>query len=113
MARALASLGFTALAPSPHNRPEYAPRALALQRLDETRIAFADAGVKLDLHPNAESFFLDDKLLSEPRKLGAGGYVLIEAPYTSPLPALTEIIFRLKLKGITPLIAHPERCLEF
>jgi protein-tyrosine phosphatase len=23
------------------------------------------------------------------------------------------MIFRMKLKGITPLIAHPERCLEF
>ena len=38
---------------------------------------------------------------------------MVEAPYTSPLPTLPEIIFRLKLKGVTPLIAHPERCVEF
>ena len=26
---------------------------------------------------------------------------------------LPDVIFRLKLKGVTPVIAHPERCLEF
>src|SRR4029079_7862998 len=46
------------------------------------------------------------------RKLG-GTHLLVEAPYTTPLPLLKEIIFRMKIKGVTPLIAHPERCLEF
>jgi protein-tyrosine phosphatase len=29
------------------------------------------------------------------------------------VPSLLDLIFRMKLKGITPLFAHPERCLEF
>ncbi|MBX5480335.1 MAG: protein tyrosine phosphatase [Myxococcaceae bacterium] len=118
MARALIDLGFTAVAPSPHNRPEYAPREVAEARLEEVRQALAERGLSLELWRNSENYFLDDRFLPslgtpEARPIGAGRYVLVEAPYTSPLPALTEIIFRIKLKGITPVIAHPERCMEF
>ena len=38
--------------------------------------------------------------------------MLVEAPYTTVLPTLPDIVFRLKVKGVTALIAHPERCLE-
>ncbi len=120
MARALVDLGFSDVAPSPHARGEYpgATAQAALARLEEVRALFAAQGVPLALHPNAENFFLEEDFLPSVgtprlRGLGAGACVLVEAPYTSPLPALSEIIFRMKLKGITPLIAHPERCLEF
>lgn len=119
MARALVALGFTAAAPSPHNRPEYASREVALQRLEEVRAELATQSIPLALDVNAENFFLDETLLTklptpESRRLGAAGkYLLVEAPYTSPLPQLTDVLFRMKLKGVTPLIAHPERCLEF
>lgn len=119
MARALVSLGFGTAAPSPHNRPEYASREVALQRLDEVRAEFARLAIPLVLDVNSENFFLDESLLTklptpESRRVGAAGkYLLVEAPYTSPLPQLTDVIFRMKLKGVTPIIAHPERCLEF
>lgn len=118
MARALVQLGFSHVAPSPHNRPEYAPRDVAVARLAEVQAALTAAGIPMTLALNAENFFLDDRFLSslgtpDARLLGEGRYILVEAPYTSPLPALTEIIFRIKLKGVTPIIAHPERCLEF
>lgn len=116
MARALVDLGFGTVAPSPHARPEYAPRALAEARLEEARRSFEAAKIPLSLAPNAENYFLADDFVTgieHGRRLGAGAYVLVEAPYTSPVPALPEMIFRLKLKGVTPLIAHPERCLEF
>ena len=29
------------------------------------------------------------------------------------LPTLKDILFRLQVKGVTALIAHPERCMEF
>ena len=62
-----------------------------------------------------------DRLCAEPRhpslltrRIGAAGkYLLVEAPYTAPLPALSDHIFRMKAKGVTPVIAHPERCFEF
>ncbi|QRO01437.1 protein tyrosine phosphatase [Archangium violaceum] len=119
MARALVDLGFTAVAPSPHARPEYPSysRETVEARLAELREALGREGVKLTLGTNAENF-LDDAFLRglgtpEARLLGAGKYVLVELPYTSPVPALTDILFRIRLKGVTPLLAHPERCLEF
>lgn len=119
MAKTLVALGFGVVAPSPHNRPEYAPRAIALERLEEVRGELTRHGLSLSLDVNAENFFLDETLLTalptpESRRLGtAGKYLLVEAPYTAPLPQLTDVIFRMKLKGVTPVIAHPERCFEF
>jgi protein-tyrosine phosphatase len=117
MARALVDLGFTAAAPSPHARPEYAPREVAEARLGELREALAREGVGLELGTNAENY-LDEAFLGglgtpAARLLGAGRYVLVELPYTAPVPALPEILFRIRLKGVTPVLAHPERCLEF
>ena len=120
MARALRALGFEAAAPSPHNRAEFqsGDKATSLARLDDARALLAAHGVPLVLHENAENFFLDERLLAaapgpEGRRLAGTRVLLVEAPYTSPLPALLDLVFRLKLKGVTPLIAHPERCLEF
>lgn len=120
MARALVSLGYTHAAPSPHHRAEYASRdaALCAQRLTEVQAALQAASIPLALFPNAENFFLEDALLAEvgtpaARTLGKGRVLLVEAPYQGPLPMLGQLVFKLKLKGVTPLIAHPERCFEF
>lgn len=115
MAKVLIGLGYTTVAPSPHNRPEYAPLAQALDALESVKSALATAGLALSLEVNAENFFLDETLMSTlSRRIGsAGKYLLVEAPYTAPLPALPDHIFRMKLKGVTPVIAHPERCFEF
>ncbi len=120
MARALISLGYTQAAPSPHHRSEYASldAALCASKLEEVKVALAAAGLGLELFPNAENFFLEESLMSSlgtkaSRTLGSGKVLLVEAPYQGPLPMLTSFIFKMKLKGVTPLIAHPERCFEF
>lgn len=118
MARTLVELGYSDAAPSPHNRAEYAPKSLALERLGEVQQALDAERIPLRLHENSENFFLDEHLLgkgesSSRRCVGNGRYLLVEAPYHAPLPALPQLVFRLKLLGVTPLIAHPERCLEF
>ncbi len=120
MARALISLGYTQAAPSPHHRSEYASldAALCALKLDEVKVALAAAGLGLELFPNAENFFLEESLMTSlgtkaSRTLGSGKVLLVEAPYQGPLPMLTSFIFKMKLKGVTPLIAHPERCFEF
>ena len=120
MARALVSLGYTHAAPSPHHRAEYPSRdqALCLSKLEEVRAALHAESIALELFVNAENFFLDETLLPSlgtiaSRTLGQGRVLLVEAPYQGPLPMLTSMVFRMKLKGVTPLIAHPERCFEF
>jgi len=116
MARVLVKLGFTQAAPSPHARDEYASgdAALCAEKLKSTQEELSRAGIALTLHTNAENFFLEPTLFpSLSRTIGSGKVLLVEAPYQGPLPMLGDLIFRMKLKGVTPLIAHPERCFEF
>lgn len=122
MARTLVAVGVSVAAPSPHNREEYASlaRPLCEARLGELKARLAELAVPLALHPNAENYFLHPGMVAEAtgaegRKIGgaAGKYLLVEAPYAAPVPSLMDTIFRLKLKGVTPLVAHPERCFEF
>jgi protein-tyrosine phosphatase len=117
MARALVDLGFSTVAPSPHARPEYAPPEQVAARLAELRAALEREGIALSLGRNAENV-LDDaflRALGTPaaRMLGEGSVVLVELPYTTPVPPLLDILFRIRTKGVRPVIAHPERCLEF
>ncbi|MBM4380920.1 MAG: protein tyrosine phosphatase, partial [Deltaproteobacteria bacterium] len=118
MARALVDLGYSAAAPSPHARGEYAPRPAQEAALEALRESLAAHALPLQLHANAEHFFFEEGFLEQVasgtvRKVGGGRCVLVEAPYTAPLPTLTDLVFRMNLKGCTPLIAHPERCMEF
>jgi protein-tyrosine phosphatase len=117
MARALAQAGFSAVAPSPHAWID-APDAVATgQRRQELQAALDREGIPLSLHQNAENP-LDEELFArlgrgDVRTLGSGRFILVEAPFDSPLPSLLDLIFRLKIKGLHPLFAHPERCHEF
>src|ERR1700687_1392283 len=118
MAKILVGLGFSVVAPSPHALREFAPREVAIARLAELQQTLSENSIRLRLELNAENGLVEDGFIDtlgtrDARLLGAGPYVLVEAPYTSPVPALLELIFRIKLKGITPLFAHPERCAEF
>lgn len=117
MARVLVDLGFSTVAPSPHARPEYAPVDVVEARLAELKAALEHARIPLSLGRNAENL-LDDAFLRglgtpSARMLGSGRVTLVELPYTAPVPALPDILFRIRTKGVVPLIAHPERCLEF
>lgn len=117
MARALVDLGFSTVAPSPHARPEYAPVEVVEARFAELQAALAREHIPLKLGRNAENV-LDDAFLRglgtpSARMLGAGRVALVELPYTAPVPALPDILFRIRTKGVVPLIAHPERCMEF
>ncbi|MHB8416576.1 MAG: tyrosine-protein phosphatase [Myxococcales bacterium] len=117
MARALAAAGFSDVAPSPHAWPEHADAAVAAERRAEVAGRLAEEGIELSLHPNAENR-LDPELFEriergDARALGAGRYLLVEAPFEAPLPKLLDLIFRLKVAGFTPIVAHPERCFEF
>jgi len=48
--------------------------------------------------------------LSDPRvRLGGTGMVLVEYPFFSVPPNAPNVLFELKLRGWTPVIAHPER----
>ena len=119
-ARCLAAVGFTDAAPSPHVQARYGggdPR-LSRKRLDEARALLASASIELGLHAGGENV-LDDEFLARAgsgamRGIGeVGRYALVELPFQAEVPNLPELLARLREKGLTPILAHPERCLEF
>jgi protein-tyrosine phosphatase len=118
--RLLASLGFSDAAPSPHAVPDLPSHDAALCETRRVELAelLAREGVPLTLHRNAENK-LDEDFLARadgPLRRGVGAtqrWALVELPFRGGVPALPDLVFRLRRKGVTPLFAHPERCPEF
>lgn len=119
-ARALAAVGFTDVAPSPHVQARYpgGDALVARDRLEQARALLAGEGVALGLHAGAENV-LDEEFLArtasaEARGLGHGRrYVLVEVPFRVTMPHLPDVLRRIRGSGVVPILAHPERCLEF
>ncbi|RJO75382.1 MAG: hypothetical protein C4523_00205 [Myxococcales bacterium] len=117
IARLYAAHGWSGVAATPHIRPgmfDLTPAAIR-RRVEETRAALQAAGVRLELWPGAE-YYYDDALESaaeRPEELltlaDGGKHLLIEfSTYARPL-RLKELVFRLQVRGVTPIMAHPER----
>jgi protein-tyrosine phosphatase len=117
MARALVDVGVSTVAVSPHARAGCAPVEVCLERLQTLRTALGEAGVPLTLELGAENALVEDGFLeglgtAAQRSVHRGPYVLVELPYSAPVPALPALVFQMIRKGVIPLLAHPERCLE-
>jgi protein-tyrosine phosphatase len=117
MARALVDVGVSTVAVSPHARAGCAPVEVCRERLVALRAALADASVPLALALGAENALVEDGFLESlgtpaARLVHQGPYVLVELPYAAPVPALPTLVFQMMRKGVIPLLAHPERCLE-
>jgi protein-tyrosine phosphatase len=119
-ARLLVALGFSDAAPSPHaiaGLPSGDPARSEARRAEAADL-LAREGVALALHTNAENR-LEEEFLARAAGAGRRGigergrWVLVETPFDTPVPALAELVFALKRKGVSPLFAHPERCAEF
>lgn len=119
-ARLLVELGWRESAPTPHahpNCPSGDPAACAA-RMAEAQALLDGEGIALKLHAGAENA-LDERYLErlgtgERRGLGASGrWALLELPFRMAVPSMPDLLFHLARRGVRPLIAHPERCLEF
>jgi len=69
-------------------------------------------GINIKIHPASEVFFqfnLTDIIDNPITTIGNGKYMLIEFQTLSLPEGYEEELFKLQLKGVTPIIAHPER----
>ncbi len=119
-ARLLVELGFSDAAPSPHavaGLPSGDAMRAEARRAEAAEL-LARAGVPLALHANAENR-LDEEFMARAEGQGrrgigpTGRWVLVEAPFQGEVPAIADLVFRLRRRGVSPLFAHPERCAEF
>jgi len=115
MARAAAADGTAVVAATPHVREDWPTGPETMERrVGELREALASAGVDLDVLPGGE-IALDRLDLLAPDELrrfglaGNAGYLLLEFPYVGWPLGLEARVVELRSRGITPVIAHPER----
>lgn len=115
LARQSAGAGVSVMAATVHSDGEKPfPKGLYTRVLKTARRRLEEAGIPLRLVSGSEILlgpFLGDRL-SEGALIGLAGtaYHLLELPFTQ-LPLYTEdALFRLRLAGGRPILAHPERC---
>ncbi|HZS30121.1 MAG TPA: CpsB/CapC family capsule biosynthesis tyrosine phosphatase [Gaiellaceae bacterium] len=115
MARAAASAGVTIVAGTPHVRHDYPTTPDEMEAaLQEVQAAVAEEGIPVEVRGGGE---LDLEWLSaapieDVRRFGLAGnpsYALVEFPYAGWPLGIGEELFRLRVAGITPVLAHPER----
>lgn len=95
-----------------HNSP-----GTILPVLDTVKNALGESGSKLKIEAAAE-YFIDDRFIEwvekdEPFLTLPGNYILVETGFLNEPVYLREVLFKLRLKGYKPILAHPERYLYF
>lgn len=107
--------GTEIMAATPHVRDDFPTAADTMERLLlELNQILREKGIELEVLGGAEIAIQNLQTLGadDLRRFGLGGnphYLLVEFPYFGwPLSLETEI-WKLKRRGITPVIAHPER----
>lgn len=80
--------------------------------VDQLQNELDEKGISIRLHSGAEVFFLPnlmDVSHNALATLGHGKYMLIEFQPQHIPESQKQVLFELKMNGVTPIIAHPER----
>ncbi|MBT0653092.1 phosphoesterase [Geobacter luticola] len=114
MARLLAGAGYGTVYCTPHLiKGVYGAGNDAVRSgVGELQERLKREGIPLTVLPGRE-YYLDEFLadcLDDPLPLGDTGLLLVELPRQVPEELVKSTLFRIRQKGFTPLIAHPERC---
>ena len=117
MLRAAAADGTRVLCATPHaHGPDYDVAREAAVAGHAALVAAAHAaGIALEVRLASEVWYRADlDVLAREGRLallgdGSRRYALVEFPPTHVPPEAEEVLFRLRLEGVTPVIAHPER----
>jgi protein-tyrosine phosphatase len=115
MAVSAASEGVSAVAATPHVRPDYPTTPAEMRRaVEELQRGLVEAGVDLRVLPGAEvsveaALTLPAAELAHFGLAGNPGYVLLETPYVGWPLMLPDLVAELASSGIRPVLAHPER----
>lgn len=111
----LAQIGFEIVHCTPHQKVgSWVPTSAAISKAHaEAQAALTAAGVPVELRLGAENFW-DELFLTRCREGGLPTYTgerafLVEVAPVAPPPLLEEQLFRLRMRGCLPVLAHPER----
>lgn len=119
LARAMADAGYKTVVTTPHVSEGKPAAAVIKKRLLEIQQELFIQQVPLTLLPGSEHHIdplIADRLLEDDSilTLNFSRYLLLELPFFQILPPYTEeLLFSLSVKGICPVIPHPERVSAF
>ena len=85
---------------------------LVKEKINQLESELEKHAIPIKLHISAEVFYLPNliKLKDNPLlTFGHGKYMLIEFPFEQVPKGCREVFFQLKMAGVTPIVAHPER----
>lgn len=115
--RDLQQLGYTKLICTPHVLSDLYPNSpqTILPKLALVRSALKEAGIDMPIDAAAEYMVDHDfaALIAKSKKEELltlpGDHILIEMSYLSPSPNFDQVVFDLRMLGLQPILAHPER----
>lgn len=115
MAKAAIQVGTHAVIVTPHhNNDSYSnPKNIILQKLNDLQVTLRHHHIALDIYPGQE-VRLKKNLFEEYEKgnlltLNHSRYLLVEFPFDHVPSYAEDFFYELTVRGITPVIAHPER----
>ncbi|QGP92648.1 Tyrosine-protein phosphatase YwqE [Neomoorella glycerini] len=109
--------GTRALVVTPHYLPgAFTPEPSRIRELAaEFRSRLAADSIGIDVYPGCEAYLVPElpQLARQSKVItwgDSGRYLLVELPLQELPPWADQVLFELRLAGLTPIIAHPERC---
>jgi tyrosine-protein phosphatase YwqE len=111
----LHQLGYKKLICTPHILSDLYPNSpeTILPKLELTRIALKEKNIDIAIEAAAEYMVdidFENYLQTQGQLLTFGkNFILIEMSYVAASRNIENIIFQLRLKGLQPVLAHPER----
>jgi protein-tyrosine phosphatase len=119
LARAASAAGAHTLVATPHVSLRYPNDAATIARLvGEVNKRLAEEGIAVQVRPGAE-IALTSAVDMAPERIaplglgGAGGWLLIEPPFTPAAGGIDMIVLDIVRQGHRVVLAHPERCPAF
>lgn len=112
MAREWVAAGVTRVACTPHSGPPLT-RPVVAQAVARLQAALDTQGIPLALTQGVEVFLEPDMAALIEQELAypfvGSRYILVELPFDIWPPNTESVLFMLQLKGLAPILAHPER----
>ncbi len=111
----LQQLGYTKLICTPHIIADVYPNSpvTILPKLDIVRRALQEKNIPMQIEAAAEYMVdidMENYIASGKQLLTfANNHILIEMSYAAPSSNIEQVIFQLRMKGLKPILAHPER----
>ena len=91
--------------------------ATILTRLEEVRKVLREKNIPVEIDAAAEYMVdidFENSIKNDEKLLKVGDkHILIEMSYVGPSPNIEQVIFELNMRGIKPILAHPERYLYY